>query len=176
MAHHPYDHDPRFPQSAAARGNPWELAEGWIADTRPAAQRREAVDRMARYRPNALKRILAWASAGFGGLWMAMGLLLGVVDDLGGWDAVAFVGIASLFGLPGLYWLLRTREDRRTIARWTARVQEQQQMRRFLTGPDLELLGEPEPVPLLPKRRWAWVLAGQFAAFWVFVVATNFAV
>lgn len=135
--------------------DPWELAAGWVEDTRAPAQQNEAIDRMRRYRPNIVKKVLAWTSVVFGVLMASTALM--PEPEYAIQHILGSLVLGVIFALPGLYWLYRTRQDRRRVQKWTAQHQENEQMRQFLQGSELDLLGEPRQSPLLPKRRWGRV-------------------
>lgn len=172
MSHNPFGHDQWSQHEAISQSDPWSVASGWVDDTRPSAQRQAALERIRRYKPNALKKFLAWGLVTVTVLFMLL-MLIPIDEDWALWDTVAWVSIALMFGLPGFYWVFRDRQDRQTMSDWTERRQQQQSLRQFLQGPDLALMGEPEPEPLLPKRQWAKVSAAQLAFFVLFVTAAN---
>ncbi len=122
-----------------------------------------AAERLKKYRPTALKKTAAWISIGFA----SIGLLVSFTDsgytgmDMAR-DLLASVLYTALFALPGAYWLWRNNRDQQTVQNWVEREKSREQLTGMLVGQERELLGQPEPPPLLPKRRWGMVIAVMF--------------
>ena len=122
-----------------------------------------AAERLKKYRPTALKKTAAWISIGFA----SIGLLVSFTDsgytgmDMAR-DLLASVLYTALFALPGAYWLWRNNRDQQTVQNWVEREKSREQLTGMLVGHERDLLGQPEPPPLLPKRRWGMVIGLMF--------------
>ena len=129
----------------------------------PGTTSASAAERLKKYRPTALKKTAAWISIGFA----SIGLLVSFTDsgytgmDMAR-DLLASVLYTALFALPGAYWLWRNNRDQQTVQNWVEREKSREQLTGMLVGQERELLGQPEPPPLLPKRRWGMVIAVMF--------------
>ncbi len=180
MTNSPYGHNSYSPHPDSpprphiSQGEAWQLAAGWVEGDGAHFHQQEAVDRMRRYRPNGFKQTLAWTNIAFGLLIVVLAGAMVADGAYNFWEGVGMMVFALMISLPGVYWVNRTRKDRKIVTEWVQRAQDQQRMRQFLQGPELQLLGEPQPTPLLPRRRWGMVVLGQFGLFLLFFVIVAF--
>ncbi|AGS35309.1 hypothetical protein B841_09180 [Corynebacterium maris DSM 45190] len=142
-----------------------QIAATWGDHTHqsPGATSASAAERLKKYRPTALKKTASWISVGFA----AIALLTSFTDGgYTGGDMVRYllgsVLLVAMLALPGAYWLLRNNSDQLTVQGWVEREKSREQLAHMLVGRERDLLGQPDPPPLLPKRRWGMVIAVMF--------------
>ena len=143
-----------------------QIASTWGDHTHqsPAVTSASASARLKKYRPTVVKKTAAWISIGFA----SIGLLVSFTDsgytgmDMAR-DLLASVLYTALFALPGVYWLWRNNRDQQIVQNWVEREKSREQLTGMLVGHERDLLGQPEPPPRLPKRRWGMVIGLMFA-------------
>lgn len=140
-----------------------EAVDAWISAERPSES--DALARMERYQPTKVKRGLATASVAFGALTFLV-ILLGVTEFISPVRELLAGTILSLFcAVPGLYWFGANARDAQKISDWDARRRANEVTARYLAPEERHLLGDPDPAPLLTKRRWWLVGVVMFVMF-----------
>lgn len=143
-----------------------QIASTWGDHTHqsPAATSASASARLKKYRPTVVKKTAAWISVGFAFIALLTSFTSG---GYAGVEMVRYLVASALYvallALPGAYWLWRNNRDQQTVQNWVEREKSREQLTGMLVGQERELLGQPEPPPLLPKRRWGMVIGLMFA-------------
>jgi hypothetical protein len=146
-----------------------QIAATWgeAAHQSPAAATEGAVERLKKYRPNLMKKVGAWVSVVFG--VMILLATFGTAADQEGFDVVRDIlgstVLAAALALPGMYWLVRNRQDQAAVQGWLEREKANDQLAGLLVGGERDLLSNRDRAPLLPKRRWKAIILTSFALF-----------
>ncbi|MGO1950381.1 MAG: hypothetical protein ACTH1D_12155 [Mycobacteriaceae bacterium] len=129
-------------------------------------------ERLRRYRPTTMKRVLAWGGIVFGVL-MVVGMFTGTGESLLG-DILLGAGMGAMALIPSVYWLLCNHRDSRLVTNWISANRDYQQNWEMLAADERALFARPEQLPVIPERKWKTVWVAVVVAFIVAAVGTAF--
>lgn len=146
--------------SPGAQDTPREIAREWDTGIADQPGGKSARERIHRYRPTLIKKILSLVSASFGLILFLTNLAAGVegsvVESLR--TIIGATLLSVMVALPGSYWLWRNSVDKRTITKWLEDRASEDSLRQILGGDELKLLGTESSLPMLPRRRWGLLI------------------
>lgn len=165
------------PQRSGGQGSQnRDYLVGWMPDENPTdgylARSSDEQDmetrriRLAKYRPNAAKKIAAWLALILG-VMMLFGIFLGSMEEAsGGLKVLLAVLYFLIFAGPALFWMYANNRDTKAVRQWAATESDYRDVWESFDPATKSIFARPsmaDELPLLPKRPWLWIWIAEFA-------------